>query len=312
MLRRLIFHRYRDYAVHIKSCRIQSERLISVRTALFPVGGLGTRFLPATKAIPKEMLPVLDKPLIQYAVEEARDAGVERFIFVTGKGKTAIENHFDRAFECEQALIERGNTEALERLSIKGIAPGSFIFIRQNAPLGLGQAIWCARHVLNEPFAVMLADDLVVGDSPELKYLASAHAKYGGQWVSVQNVPANDVSKYGIIQGTHASDHKIDITHLVEKPSLNAAPSNTAILGRYILDPAVLDRLDTLVSDHTGNGEIQITGALCDLIPQVSLFGHPLQGTRFDCGHLGGMLEATLFLANKRPELAPLMYGKAV
>lgn len=276
------------------------------------MGGLGTRFLPATKAIPKEMLPVLDKPLIQYAVEEARDAGIERFIFVTGKGKTAIENHFDRAFECEQALIERGNAEALERLSIKGIAPGSFVFIRQNAPLGLGHAIWCARHVLNDSFAVILADDLVVGDAPELKYLIQAHAEHGGQWVSVQSVPKQDVSKYGIIQGTAASDHKIDIAHLVEKPPLNAAPSTTAILGRYVLDPAVLERLDTLVSEHTGAQEIQITGALCDLIPRVSLFGHPLQGTRFDCGHLGGMLEATFFLANKRPELAPFVYGKAV
>ena len=283
-----------------------------MRTALFPVGGLGTRFLPATKAIPKEMLPVLDKPLIQYAVEEARDAGITRFVFVTGKGKSAIENHFDRAFECEHALAERGNLEALERLSIKGISPGSFIFIRQNAPLGLGHAIWCARHVLNEPFAVMLADDLVVGDAPELKCLIDAHAKHGGQWVSVQNVPMQDVSKYGIVQGIPASDHTINISHLVEKPKPEIAPSTTAILGRYVLDPVVLNRLDTLVAVPSSRAEIQITGALCDLIPDVPLFGHLLQGARFDCGHLGGMLEATLFLANRRPELAPFMYGKAV
>ena len=266
--------------------------------------------MPATKAIPKEMLPVLDKPLIQYAVEEARDAGIERFVFVTGKGKSAIENHFDRAFECEQILSQRGNQEALKRLTIEGIEPGSFIFIRQNAPLGLGHPIWCARHVLTEPFAVMLADDLVVGETPELKHLITAHQKYGGQWISVQTVPKIDVSKYGIVKGTHTTDTKIDISHLVEKPRAEDAPSNTAILGRYVLDTHVLKRLDALVNQHTGDNEIQITGALCDLIPEVPLFGHPLQGQRFDCGHLSGMLEATLFLAQKRPDLKHFMNRK--
>lgn len=283
---------------------------MSVRTALFPVGGLGTRFLPATKAIPKEMLPVLDKPLIQYAVEEARDAGIERFIFVTGKGKTAIDNHFDRAFEVEQTLIARGDTPALDTLSIKGIAPGSFIFIRQPTPLGLGHAIWCARHVLDEPFAVLLADDLILPKSTnapsEIAHLIKAYTQRGGQWISAQEVPKEEVSKYGIIAPDPEDKKGQRVRHVVEKPSRDEAPGATAIIGRYVLDPKVLTCLDSRVRNTAPQNarEIQITDTLCELIPSLPLYAHSLQGERFDCGSLKGMLRATLHLAARRQDLA--------
>ncbi len=256
------------------------------------------------------MLPVLDKPLIQYAVEEARDAGIERFIFVTGKGKTAIENHFDRAFECEHTLKQRGNQEALAKLSIEGIAPGAFVFIRQPVPLGLGHAIWCARHVLDEPFAVILADDLIVSKTPEIGRLMAKHREKGGQWISVQSVPQEDVEKYGIIQGTQDPEHDWHIRHLVEKPSPEHAPSQTAILGRYILDPGCLKRLDDLIKRHTTDQEVQITETLSHMIPEVPLLGLPLAGRRFDCGHLKGMLRATLALARERPDMLSLLNNK--
>ena len=280
---------------------------ISVRTALFPVGGLGTRFLPATKAVPKEMLPVLGKPLIQYAVEEARNAGITRFIFVTGKGKDAIENHFDRAFQYEHILKERDKKEALSKLSIDGLETSSVVYIRQGEPLGLGHAVWCARHLLNEPFAVLLADDLVLSPQPEIGLLMKKHKQHGGQWASVQEVSLNDTQKYGILDIASKTPDVIAAKGIVEKPQPENAPSRTAVLGRYVLDPAVFDMLDQAVKNTSGHQkEVQLTDTLCDLIPQKPLYGSPLQGRRFDCGNKRGMFEAMLAVAEEDAELAPL------
>ncbi len=278
-----------------------------VTKAIFPVGGLGTRFLPATKAIPKEMLPVLDKPLIQYAVEEALASGIEEIIFVTGKGKTAIEDHFDRAFELE-TLLARSNPKALAALKKLQLPPGSVAYVRQQEPLGLGHAIWCARHLVrDEPFAVLLADDFILSERPPLAQLLEQHAQFGGHWATVMSVPPSDTSRYGILDIASQDGAIIKVKGLVEKPLPEKAPSTTAIVGRYILSPTIFPHLEAKISS-TPTGEIQITDAIAASFATDPFYGLVFEGDRFDCGTLPGMFEATVAAARLRADLAGSLF----
>jgi UTP--glucose-1-phosphate uridylyltransferase len=275
-----------------------------IRKAVFPVGGLGTRFLPATKSIPKEMLPVVDKPLIQYAVEEAQAAGIEEFIFVTGHGKTAIEDHFDHSGEFEQALEKGGKTEALRALRECLPKPGQVVYTRQQEPLGLGHAVWCARQLIgNEPFAVLLADDLVLADTPCLKQMIEVYEKLDGNIVAVVDVLGNQTHRYGILDVVSDDGRIAKAKGLVEKPAPEAAPSTLAIIGRYILQPPVLDRLGEM--RRGAGGEIQLTDAMAATIGSVPFHGFRFNGRRFDCGDKLGFLEANLTYAARRADIGP-------
>ncbi len=278
--------------------------LKKVRKAVFPVGGLGTRFLPATKAMPKEMLPVVDKPLIQYAVDEARAAGVEEFIFVTGRGKVIIEDHFDRSYELESVLQERGKNDVLDTLQESIPRTGSIAYIRQQEPQGLGHAVWCAkRYVGDEPFAVILADDLIMSDKPCLAQMMETRDEMGGgNILAAMEVPHEHTSRYGIIKPGYDDDKKVEVTHLVEKPKPSEAPSNLAVIGRYILEPAVFDILENQARG-AGN-EIQLTDAMSDMLKSSPFYGLRFEGTRFDCGDKIGFLHANVAFALKRPDLA--------
>lgn len=276
-----------------------------VRKAIFPVGGLGTRFLPATKAMPKEMLPVVDKPLIQYAVEEARSAGIEEFIFVTGRGKAAIEDHFDHSSELQAALLGRNKTELWELVQNTTLAPGKVAYTRQPEPLGLGHAVWCARPLIgDEPFAVLLADDLIMADRPCLAQMIDAYQQMGGgNIVAVMDVPREHTSRYGIVASDQAgtSDRLVTVHGLVEKPRAAEAPSTLAVIGRYILDPKVFNHLDR--QQRGAGGEIQLTDALASLIGHSPFHGLRFEGQRFDCGDKVGFVEATVAFALKRTDL---------
>ena len=275
---------------------------MSVRTALFPVGGLGTRFLPATKAVPKEMLPVVDKPLIQYAVEEARDAGIENFVFITAHGKVAVENHFDRNLELERFLTERGNTHMLDLARVDGTTPGRIAYVRQMEALGLGHAVWCARNLIgDEPFAVLLADELLRGDRPPLLDLIDAHNETGGNVISVMEVPKDETGSYGIITPGAEDGRVIEVEGLVEKPAPADAPSQYAAIGRYILEPRVMDIL--AVGKEGAGGEIQLTDALTELIGDLPFHAVVHDGPRYDCGNKVGFLEANIALALERDDL---------
>ncbi len=274
----------------------------AIRTAVFPVGGLGTRFLPATKALPKEMLPVVDKPLIQYAVDEARAAGIEQFVFVTGRGKSAIEDHFDRNHELEATLADKGKDELLRSITDDLLDPGTAAYVRQMEPLGLGHAVWCARHLIgNEPFAVLLADDLIHGDGPCLADLVATHARTGGSAIAVMEVDADEASRYGIIEPGDRTDAGIEVLGMVEKPAPDEAPSNLAIVGRYVLRPEVMELLGSQGSG--AGGEIQLTDALRGLIGVAPFHAVPVRGTRYDCGTKLGFLEANVALALSRHDL---------
>jgi len=275
-----------------------------VRKAIFPVGGLGTRFLPATKAMPKEMLPVVDKPLIQYAVEEAAAAGIEEFVFVTGRGKTAIEDHFDHSETLERELESRGKTEALAAIRAWVPAPGRVAYTRQQAPLGLGHAVWCARSLIgDEPFAIVLADDLVLAETPCLKQMVAAFAETGGNMVAVMDVPRAHTARYGILDVSHDDGRLAAIRGLVEKPAPEAAPSTLSIIGRYILKPEVLDHLAR--AERGAGGEIQLTDAMARMIGGAPFHGLRFEGTRFDCGNKLGFLEANIAFALAHEELGP-------
>ncbi len=275
-----------------------------VRKAIFPVGGLGTRFLPATKAMPKEMLPVVDKPLIQYAVEEAQAAGIEEFIFVTGRGKTAIEDHFDVSFELEQTLEARGKTSELAALRAWVPKPGRVAYTRQQEPLGLGHAVWCARDLVgDEPFAVLLADDLILADTPCLKQMVDAHSVAQGNMVAVMDVPREQTIRYGILKVGPQNDRLVRIEGLVEKPTADQAPSTLAVIGRYILEPGVFAHLDR--QTRGAGGEIQLTDAMAPLIGKSPFHGFRFAGRRFDCGDKLGFFEANLAYALARPDLGP-------
>lgn len=272
-----------------------------IKKAIFPVGGLGTRFLPATKALPKEMLPVVDKPLIQYAVEEAAAAGIEEFIFVTGRNKTAIEDHFDHSVELEAALIDKGKEAALQTVQMMMQSPGSVAYVRQQAPAGLGHAVWCARHLIGEePVAVLLADDLVKG-APALKEMVEAYDS--GNMVAVMEVPREETSSYGIVTPGASHGQVVEIQGLVEKPAIEDAPSNLAVIGRYIIEPAVFDILG---QQRAGvGGEIQLTDALAAQIGKQPFTGLRFSGTRFDCGSKTGFQKANLAFALERDDIAP-------
>ena len=261
-----------------------------IKKAIFPVGGLGTRFLPATKAMPKEMLPVVDKPLIQYAVEEAAEAGVEEFIFVTGRNKTAIEDHFDHSFELEETLAAKGKDEALHLVKDMLHSPGSIFYVRQQQPAGLGHAVWCARHLVgSEPVAVLLADDLILGASC-VKEMVDAYK--GGNMVAVMDVPHEQTGSYGIVTPGADDGRIVQVEGLVEKPDPSSAPSNIAVVGRYIITPEVFE---TLAAQERGaGGEIQLTDALAKQIGKAPFSGVRFSGERFDCGSKLGFLQANV------------------
>jgi len=276
-----------------------------LRKAIFPVGGLGTRFLPATKAMPKEMLPVVDKPLIQYAVEEARAAGIEELIFVTGRGKSAIEDHFDYSYELYDTLKARGKKADLKIIESLLPKPGNISYTRQQEPRGLGHAVWCARHLVNgEPFAVLLADDLVQAERPCLKQMVDQYNKLGGNLVAVMDVPREHTDRYGVLKVGKDKGQVVEVTGLVEKPKPDVAPSTLSIIGRYILQPEVFDHLSQ--TERGAGGEIQLTDALAKLIGHNNrpFLGLRFDGRRFDCGDKAGFLEANIAFALARPDMA--------
>ncbi len=272
-----------------------------VRKAVFPVAGLGTRFLPATKAIPKEMLAVVDRPLIQYAVDEAREAGIEQMIFVTGRGKTAIVEHFDIAYELETTMNARGKD--LSALDATRATPGDIITVRQQVPMGLGHAIWCARAIVGEePFAIFLPDELMIGRPGCMKQMVEAYEEVGGNLISVLEVPREEVSSYGVIApGKQLSDALTEVTGLVEKPPVDEAPSNKIISGRYILQPEVMRVLEG--QKQGAGGEIQLTDAMARMIGTQPFHAVTFAGRRFDCGSKLGFVEATLALALEREDM---------
>ncbi|NNG00116.1 MAG: UTP--glucose-1-phosphate uridylyltransferase GalU [Desulfobacteraceae bacterium] len=273
-----------------------------IRKAVFPVAGLGTRFLPATKAMPKEMLPIVDKPLIQYAVEEALNSGIQEIIFVTGRSKRALEDHFDHSCELEHTLMARNKDILLKELHMLVPQSGTIIYTRQNEPLGLGHAIWCARHIVgNEPFAVLLADDLMKSQKPVLAQMMSEFDKLQSSMVSVIEVDSKDTAKYGILDADPLNGNLTKIRGLVEKPSPETAPSNLAIIGRYILTPEIFDLLEN--KEVGAGGEIQITDAMARLLSSQSIYGCGFEGTRFDCGTKAGFQMANLAYAMDRPEM---------
>ena len=273
-----------------------------VRKAIFPVAGLGTRFLPATKAMPKEMLTVVDKPLIQYAVEEALEAGIEQLIFVTGRGKGALEDHFDVSFELETTMRARGKSLAV--IETIRQQPGSPVYVRQQEPLGLGHAVWCAREIVgDEPFAVLLPDELMVGSPNFLKQMVDAYQQVGGNVIGALEVAPEETNKYGIISPGQRDGALTEVTALVEKPAAGSAPSNLMIPGRYILQPEVMQILD---AKETGaGGEIQLTDAMAKLIGRQRFHGFTFNGERFDCGDKTGFIMANLALALARDDIGP-------
>jgi UTP--glucose-1-phosphate uridylyltransferase len=279
---------------------------MKLRKAVFPVAGLGTRFLPATKALPKEMLPVVDRPLIQHVVDEARQAGIEHFIFVTGRNKAVIEDHFDRQFELEMTLQERQKQDALDVLRQDLPDPGSTSFTRQQEPLGLGHAVWCARELIgHEPFALLLPDVLVQHERGCLAQMIDAARELGARAniVAVEEVPPERVDQYGVV-GVGARKGKVfSITGMVEKPSRERAPSNLILTGRYILQPEILDLLAT--QDRGTGGEIQLTDAMIALSRTQPFYGLKFDGRSFDCGSKIGFLAANVSYALARPDIAP-------
>ena len=279
---------------------------MKIRKAVFPVAGLGTRFLPATKAMPKEMLPLVDKPIIQYAVEEALASGIEEIIFVTGKGKSALEDHFDRSYQLENMLRER-NKDLLLKI-VESVVPttGTIVYTRQNEPLGLGHAIWCARNIIgDEPFAVLLADDVIQSDVPVLSQMMDQFERLRSSIVAIEEVAPEDTSRYGIIDPETYMDDVIKIKGLVEKPKQEEAPSNLAIIGRYILTPKIFEILGR---GKIGAGnEIQVTDAMSILLEKQPIFGYKFDGKRFDCGDKAGWQMANLAFSLERPELRDVL-----
>jgi UTP--glucose-1-phosphate uridylyltransferase len=275
-----------------------------LRKAVLPVAGLGTRFLPATKATAKEMLPVVDRPLIQYAVDEARAAGIEQFCMVTGRGKTALVEHFDVAFELEAVLRQRNKLVELRQLADLHVQPGNIVTVRQQEPLGLGHAIWCARAFIGEDaFAILLPDDLVLADTPCMKQLVDVHEQTGGCVVAVVEVPREQTSRYGILDIGEDDGRLVEVRGLVEKPKPEVAPSNLSIIGRYILVAEVIKYLAAM--DRGAGNEVQLTDSMARLIGRVPFHGLRFEGRRFDCGDKVGFLEAQIAFALKRPDLAP-------
>jgi UTP--glucose-1-phosphate uridylyltransferase len=280
-----------------------------VRKAVFPVGGLGTRFLPATKAMPKEMLPIVDRPLIQYAVDEAVEAGIEQMIFVTGRGKSAIEDHFDIAYELESTM--RGRGKSLQVLDSTRLKPGSVAYVRQQEPMGLGHAVWCARDIVgDEPFAILLADELMMGQPGCLRQMIDAYAEVGGNLVCGYEVPDSETDKYGIVEPGAQNGPLVEVKGLVEKPAPGTAPSNLMIPGRYILQPEVMRVLET--QEKGAGGEIQLTDAMAQLIGTQPFNAFRFGGARYDCGDKAGYIQANLALALGREDIGPAVRAFAV
>ncbi|HVM21853.1 MAG TPA: UTP--glucose-1-phosphate uridylyltransferase [Sphingomicrobium sp.] len=273
-----------------------------VRKAVFPVAGLGTRLLPATKSIPKEMVTVVDRPLIQYAVDEAREAGIEQLIFVTGRGKAALDDYFDHAFELETTMRERG--KSLDPLAPSRAGFGEVVSVRQQQPLGLGHAVWCARHIVgDEPFAVLLPDELMFGQPNCLAQMVEAYEQVGGNIVAALEVAESETHQYGVIDPGATNGRLTEIRGLVEKPAPGTAPSNLMLPGRYILQPQVMRVLDA--QEPGAGGEIQLTDAIARLIGQQPLHGYRFEGERYDCGSAAGFVIANVAMALQREEVAP-------
>lgn len=274
---------------------------MKVKKAVFPVAGLGTRFLPATKASPKEMLPLIDKPLVQYVVEEAVSSGIEQILFVTGRGKRAIEDHFDIAFELESILRQKGNSEAAQE--VRDIAElVSIFYVRQKEALGLGHAILCAREFVGgEPFAVLLGDDIIDSQTPCLRQLLDVFSRYHGSVLALEQVPIENISSYGCVKANTISDRVYKVSDLVEKPKQEEAPSDLAIIGRYVLTPEIFPILEK--QEAGKGGEIQLTDAIKTLSSREAIYGCRFEGTRYDCGNKLGFLKATVDMALKREEM---------
>jgi len=274
-----------------------------VTKAIFPVAGLGTRFLPATKSIPKEIMTLVDRPLIQYAIDEARAAGIKEFIFVTSRGKSALEDYFDHAPELESALRKKGKTEMLDELKKTTMESGAIAYVRQQKPLGLGHAVWCARRLLsNEPFAVILPDDVIAAETPCLQQMVEAHAETGGNMVAAMEVPADKTSAYGVLDIKEDMGSVVSVKGMVEKPPAGSAPSNLAVIGRYILTPEIMNNLNKI---KTGaGGEVQLTDAIAEEITASdNVYGFRFRGQRFDCGSKAGFLQATVAFGLAREDL---------
>ncbi len=274
-----------------------------VTKAIFPVAGLGTRFLPATKSVPKEIMTLVDRPLIQYAIDEARAAGIKEFIFVTSRGKGALEDYFDHAPTLEQELRKKGKHQLLEILKDTNMDSGAIAYIRQHKALGLGHAVWCARRLIgNEPFAVILPDDVIAAEKPCLQQMVEAYAETGGNMVAAMEVPPEQASSYGVLDVQSDNGQIVEVKGMVEKPPVGEAPSNLAVIGRYILSPEVLKSLNKM---KTGaGGEIQLTDAIAQGIGgKEGVFGYRFRGQRFDCGSKSGFLQATVSFGLAREEL---------
>lgn len=281
--------------------QIKGEILMKIRKAIIPAAGLGTRFLPATKAMPKEMLPIVDKPTIQYIIEEAVQAGIEDIIIVTGKGKRAIEDHFDYSFELEHTLYEKGKFELLEEVQ-KSSKLVDIHYIRQKEAKGLGHAIWCARKFIgDEPFAVLLGDDIVQSEKPCLKQLMEQYDRFNSSILGVQQVQPNEVSRYGIIEGSQIGSRFYNVNGLIEKPLIAEAPSNLAIMGRYILSPKIFHILEN--QQPGAGGEIQLTDAIATLNEIEAIYAYEFEGIRYDVGEKFGFIQSTIEMALHRSEL---------
>lgn len=273
-----------------------------IKKAVFPVAGLGTRFLPTTKAMPKEMLPVVDKPIIQYAVEEALASGIEQIIFVTGSGKGALEDHFDKDQILEKTLRDRGKLELLSAVESVVPSKAQIVYTRQSEPLGLGHAIWCARDIVgDEPFAVLLADDLIQSDVPVLHQMITEFDRLRASMMAIIEVPPGETDKYGIIEADKAYNGTVLIRSMVEKPKPEEAPSNLAVIGRYILTPRIFKHLGKL--EKGAGNEIQLTDSMSGLLREQPIFGYKFTGTRFDCGDKAGFQLANIAFAMERPEM---------
>ncbi|GAB5482677.1 MAG: UTP--glucose-1-phosphate uridylyltransferase [Parasphingorhabdus sp.] len=271
-----------------------------IKKAVFPVAGMGTRFLPATKVMPKELFPIVDRPLLQYAVDEALEAGIEQMIFVNGRGKGMIEDHFDLAYELERTMADRGKDGAV--LDGTRLTPGNSVFVRQQEPLGLGHAIWCARDIIgDEPFAIFLPDEFMVGSPGCMKQMVDAYGKLGGNVICALEIPIEDTPSYGVIDPGYRDGPITEVKGLVEKPAAGTAPSNLILPGRYILQPEVMRILET--QEAGAGGEIQLTDAMAQMIGKQPFHGMTFDGARYDCGSKAGYVEANLALALAHPEI---------
>lgn len=273
-----------------------------VTKAVFPVAGLGTRFLPATKSVPKEIMTLVDRPLVQYAIDEARAAGIKEFIFITSRGKSALEDYFDESPILERELRKKGKLDILEDLKSTNMESGAIAYMRQHKALGLGHAVWCARRLIgDEPFAVMLPDDVISAEKPCLQQMVEAYEETGGNMVAAMEVPRDKTSSYGILDVKEDMGSMVSVKNMVEKPKVEDAPSNLAVIGRYILDPQVLKNLNKL---KTGaGGEIQLTDAIAQEIDGTGVYGYRFRGQRFDCGSKAGFLQATVAFGLARDDL---------